>query len=37
MLSHRLARKLLTAHREWLDELEAELSNPGESRASDDP
>ena len=37
MLSHRLARKLLTAHREWLDELEAELSNPGELGASDDP
>jgi DNA-binding PadR family transcriptional regulator len=37
MLSHRLARKLLTAHREWLDELEAELSNPGESGASADP
>jgi hypothetical protein len=37
MLSHRLARKLLTAHREWLDELEVELANPNGSAASDDP
>ena len=28
LLSHRLARKLLVAHREWLDELEAELTDP---------
>jgi DNA-binding PadR family transcriptional regulator len=28
LLSHRLARKLLVAHREWLDELEAELADP---------
>jgi PadR family transcriptional regulator AphA len=31
LLSHRLARKLLTAHREWLDELEDELATPTHS------
>jgi hypothetical protein len=36
ILSQRLARKLLTAHREWLDELEVELAKPDGSAASGD-
>jgi DNA-binding PadR family transcriptional regulator len=37
LLSHRLARKLLEAHREWLDELEAELGKPAPKNAGDTP
>lgn len=37
LLSHRLARKLLDAHREWLDELEAQLGNPAPTAAPEIP
>jgi hypothetical protein len=37
LLSQRLARKLLEAHREWLDELEAELGKPAPRNAGDTP